>query len=555
MTTVMAGAGRRVSSLTHSTLARACVFIKDTRAGATAIAAAAVTVMTVGATALITDHLWLVDQRDVLKSAADAATLAATLDVDHQLESNPLINDADLEAALLPVAERYVLINLAHLSSERFKEAKNTLEITLDLNRAQRTVSVTAKADLGGTLFSRSLPLLGNYKGAEATVVRAGVESETTPVEVVLAIDISTSMRKDLDGGGFNPAPGNSRMDIVKRAAKRLVDILEPDARNRVAVGIVPWSTNVRLDAATATRWAREGWARYPKRRTYPIPWHCARCTVAPVVDDLPGAPPGAWQGCFDGHRLAGKRGRGRARLPKLTADALFVSPDVRNPFAQSYFHPLPERMYRCRDTSEVPEIGYSSYICYEDHLHRAQNLCSTANPALLALNTERAAIDRAIDALAPAGSYTYSGLGVVWAQRMLDPAWKEVWGGRIHPADPATSAHTKLRKAIVLLTDGQDDDYCGRGIVDCSGSKSLITIPRADACALAKAQGTEIFVVAAMPPTGVSETLGDRLRACSSEAENPDGEYVFLNNESHQAIDSAFAAIANQLRVLRKIY
>ena len=71
-------------------------FLHETRAGATAIAAVAVTVMTVGASALIIDHVWLVDQRDVLKSAADAAAVAATLEMERELDRNPEISDGEL---------------------------------------------------------------------------------------------------------------------------------------------------------------------------------------------------------------------------------------------------------------------------------------------------------------------------------------------------------------------------------------------------------------------------------------------------------------------------
>ena len=56
-------------------------FLRDTRAGATAIAAAAVTVMSVGGAALIGDHAWLIDQRDVPKTATDAATVATTIEM------------------------------------------------------------------------------------------------------------------------------------------------------------------------------------------------------------------------------------------------------------------------------------------------------------------------------------------------------------------------------------------------------------------------------------------------------------------------------------------
>ena len=49
-------------------------FVRDTRAGATAISAVAVTVMVVGGAALIADHRWLVDQRDVLNSSSTVST-------------------------------------------------------------------------------------------------------------------------------------------------------------------------------------------------------------------------------------------------------------------------------------------------------------------------------------------------------------------------------------------------------------------------------------------------------------------------------------------------
>ena len=85
-------------------------FFRETRAGATAITAAAVTVMSLFGTALIVDHVWLVDQRDMLKSAADAAAVAATL----KLQELPgSMSDEDVRAELQAVAERYIRFNLA----------------------------------------------------------------------------------------------------------------------------------------------------------------------------------------------------------------------------------------------------------------------------------------------------------------------------------------------------------------------------------------------------------------------------------------------------------
>ncbi|MYF30518.1 MAG: hypothetical protein F4169_17050, partial [Gammaproteobacteria bacterium] len=532
----------------HSAIARRVrAFVEDTRAGATAIASAALTVMTVGAAALITDHVWLVDQRDVLKTAAEAASIAATLDIDRQLAKSPRISDADLQAALEPVARRFVLANLAHLAPERFKRAKKSLEVELDLDRAQRTVGVTARADLGGTLFSRNLPMLGSYKGPEKVAAHAGVESESTPVEVVLAVDISNSMSRNLAGKSGSAGDTRSRMAIVKRAATNLVAILDPNGYNRVAVGIVPWHRYVRVDPA---RWSREGWAAYPARRTYPEPYECSGdgCAVTALVQRLPASPPEAWRGCLDGHRIYA----GTSEVPEATADGLFDPPSA-GAFAQSYFPPEKGRSHQCLAAAELPAGATNE--CYETKpASWAQSNCFARQPALFALSTERAAIERAVDALAPQGFATFSTLGVLWAQRMLEPAWKGVWGaGGIHPADAATPEHASLRKAIVLLTDGEDN-YCHPKPA-CEGSP--LAVSRTEACAAAKAQGTEVFVVAAMAPTRVTQALGQGLRACSSESDRdyPRGTrragatYVFLNNATPEALEAAFTDIANQLR------
>ena len=252
-------------------------FLREVGGGATAIVAASVTVMTVGGAALISDHLWLIDQRDVLDTAAAAASVAATLEIDRQLTADPDIGDADLRTALEAVAKRYVVLNLAHLPPDRLKNAKDTLGISLTVDRPERTVGVEAAADLGGTLFSGRMPLLGDYKGPEKTYASAKVDSDSRPTEVILAIDVSGSMHSRLDGtpkkSRIDGTSKKSRMEIVKEAATQLVDILEPDEKKRLAIGVVPWHHHVRLDDATARRWSSKGWARYPTRRRYEVPY------------------------------------------------------------------------------------------------------------------------------------------------------------------------------------------------------------------------------------------------------------------------------------------
>ena len=122
-------------------------FLRDARAAATALAAAAVTVMTMGGAALVSDHAWLVDQRDALKSATDAATVAATEEMTERVNRNPDIDDASLEAAVASVAKRNILLNLGYLPTERFLKVGDPLDVQIaKIDRSLNTVSTRTGA-------------------------------------------------------------------------------------------------------------------------------------------------------------------------------------------------------------------------------------------------------------------------------------------------------------------------------------------------------------------------------------------------------------------------
>ncbi len=530
-------------------------FLRDARAGATGIAAAAVTVMAVGSAALIGDHAWLVDQRSMLKTAIDAAAVAATLEMTRRLTEQPDVSDDDLEAELKRIATRYIELNLEHLPEDRLAQARETLVVMVTPYRDRRTVDVSAEADLGGTLFSRHLPLLGSYTGPAATRADARAESVPNPVEVVLAIDISESMKNDLNGSPRRPDV-DSRMDIVKRAAAELVDILDPVEDNRVAIGLVPWHQVVRLGADARGRWTANGWARYPQSRHYGVPYFCngGNCPLPEGVDhDVAPDPPEDWAGCLDEHRLTGVRSH--ASLPAFVD---FGDLPGESAFAQAFFPTRYGAAYQCL---EAPLPGdYQYQICYDTPDKSMSQFapsavqwgCGHEVPSILPLTSDRAKLDDAIGGLEAVGAWTYSALGVVWGQRLLAHPWKSVWGDDVHPVDPGTETNEGTRKAIVLLTDGEDT-YCGFGNTSCADSS--LGVGRTEACTEAKAAGSEIYVITAMPPRRVSDDLAATLRACSSEADDPDGSYVFLNNSTPERLEAAFADIANQLLVVRRVY
>ena len=536
-------------------------FLRDAGGGATAIVAGAVAVVAVGTSALIVDHNWLVDQRDVLQKASDAAAVAATM----ELKRLPTqTTDEVVQETLQRVADTYVALNLAYLPEQRLTRAKATLTVEVAPNRAASTVDVAASADLGGTLFTRHLPLAGSYTGPEKMVVAAKVESLTVPIEVVLAIDVSVSMDRTLRGyesywdPDKYPTLAKSRMQIVKDAASELVAILDPKADNLVAIGVVPWQINVRLSGTARQEWGTDGWAEYPKSRHYDANYSCwvangGTCTPTSSDDTLPADPGETWQGCLDEHRVDVQD---HADLP---ADADLLNLPSNTPFAQAIFSSLEGVGYDCLASPLPSDLNYQS--CYgeeEDGLvgsvydeMAAQRWCADM-ASMLPLTSNHEQIDAAIAALEPVGDRTHSALGVLWGQRLLMHTWNDVWGGTVHPVDPTTGVNEGTRKAIVLLTDGEDNP-CGTNDPFCTTNDA--GLDRSTACDAAKAEGTEIFVVAAMHPDDVSGDLADSLRACSSEADNPNGTYVFLNNADAESLETAFADIAEQLRVYRRLY
>ena len=225
-------------------------FLRDSRAGATTIAAVAITVMAVMGASLITDHLWFVGKRDLLKAASDAATVATTL----RLRSMPLsTDDATVETTLQEIADRYVWFNLKSNLNDAELEADDVVT-TLDINRTMGLVNVRVDAPIGKSLLSRIV----GYAGPGQIRVASGADAGTGPVWAVLALDTSRSMNTTLDGR-VPVDPDDQRMEIVRAAAKDFVEqVLSEDAADAdtpsptVSIGVVPWSVSAKLWCSSA---------------------------------------------------------------------------------------------------------------------------------------------------------------------------------------------------------------------------------------------------------------------------------------------------------------
>ena len=537
-------------------------FARSQRGAASLVATLAVSVIAFFGLALIGDHVVLLDQRDALKRAVDSAGAAATA----ELRRHASKTDAEIETMAGEVARRYILLNLSYLSAAHRERVAASLDVVARYDASTRTMRLDVRADLGGLFFT---PLMPYLSGVDPNVL-AGVtfssaaELMVKPLEVVLAFDVSLSMLGVLAGGSTLPV-ADRRIEIVRRSAARLVALLKDSDPPKVAVGLVPWSDHVRLSPAARTFWAHpsQGWARYPASRRYAAAYQCrppASC-VAPSREQTIASVAPLWDGCLDEDRvpLAGTQA-----VPGDPSGSGFHDVPGAVPFAQRIYPAMYGHAYDCESggTPWTPPADFYLQHCWAGaggvgrlDAGSAQPHCA-ASQVLLPLTVDRVAIDSAIAALAPAafGPKTWSAIGVAWAHRMLRPAWRDVWGAPVHPVDPAVPEDRDVRKVIVLLTDGEDTYCSAYSRVDpaCAFSDNAYSV--LDACRIARDDGVEIFVVAAMAPALVSSSRADVLRACSSAADDPDGEYVFLDNSDPVALERAFENIAEQLVQVRRL-
>ena len=546
-------------------------FFRETRAGATAFVAAAVTMMTLGGAALIVDHVWLVDQRDMLKSASDAGAIAATL----ELQDLPrTMSDENVSKKLQPVAERYVRLNLAqNLAEAPRKKMEETLKVSIDVNRTLGTVGVTSQADLGGTLLSKWFL---SYAGPDDGVrVESGGEGSLGATEVVLLIDTTGSMKLNLRGRQVNEGSPESRMEIVRQAARQLVSVLSEYENRRLALGIVPWTYRVRLDEKTRASWEAKDWATYPKKREYP---HASVRSAGPPGPEayleksqqlprrtrLPSACR-AWTGCLDMRMKDGFRSAPsfslalpskepftmnffteRARSGFGLARELYVSYACQSYGQQGVVRPAVRPVCydidRAPSTAEICESGSS----YDGHAtdtvplrFNPQDDCGGS--PIVPLTSDMDKVRKALDDLETTGSTTYSSVGVAWGLRLLSPAWRGVWGHAEHPLD----SDTDVQKVLVLLTDGEDRYL----------DSDVARQHRETGCQTAKDAGIKVFVIAAMHPNLVRDAFGQALRQCSSASDDPEGKYVFVNNATPEKLKEAFAEVATQLVRLKRTH
>ena len=527
-------------------------FLRDTRAGAVGISAVLVTLMCFTGTAMVSDHAVLVHHRNTLQAATVSASIAAT---QQMAELDRDLTAEETAEALEPLVRRYILANLPEGSREL---AKGTLELAIAADRDAGVVGIDAAADLGGAIVGRYL--WGRL--VERVTAASGAQRVVSPVDLVLAIDVTGSMQGSIYGGTL-VTEEHRRINVVRNAAQVLIGALYDQAGGQagyVSVGLVPFNTTVNIGAT------RQDW-------------------VTDLGQGHKVVPPGfgPWRGCIE-HRAS-----------QGDLDLSLVTPGEA-PFT-SWFSPSTLKFRPAQRRAldrQLPEgegvRGENDWSANSPHEgYRPSPHYACPRDEIVPLTADRRTVEQAIANLGIwGGGGTMTHLGVVWGRRLLASEWRDAWG-----LLPGERDEPGRKRVLVLLTDGMNDahdnprsypgiyhhgmvsqvqytsQYTGFGragsgrirngyrtgtrledVSSQSQEHDVLDAILLESCERAKDDGIIVFTVSAVPHGHAEEDeLRARLVACAT-AEN----YAFVENSEPERMEEAFRQIGRIVAGLRRI-
>lgn len=262
-------------------------------------------------------------------------------------------------------------------------------------------------------------------------------------LELVMALDNTGSMADD------------GKLDALKAAAKDLsTTVLGAAAASgvaqRVYIGLVPFADTVNVGNTAITR----QWLTYPAEQTDFINNLWSGCIVEPRFAEGTDLPAKAWT------PLAGFQPLHLTLDTQVSRRDLGLDHGPVNHF---------ERIAPATKAAPQPRSFDQNGADYDRRVWATRtddtsfDVFSAANPTNCTasrlsyfLNDDPGIINTAIDGMQAHGS-TLIPTGLLWAWRMLDPAWRGTpgWGNPDMPRDPDPKVLTKV---IVLLSDGQND-------------------------------------------------------------------------------------------------
>jgi hypothetical protein len=255
------------------------------------------------------------------------------------------------------------------------------------------------------------------------------------------------------------------------------------------------------------------------------------------------GFAPTVWKGCV---------------MARATpADESDESPALR-PFESFLWPPSIDNVWDPADADSIDEANDSQNAGTGPNLG--------CGPAITSLTNVRQTLLDAIDEMLPwHRGGTTSNLGMVWGWRTLSPAWRGVWGGST-PADmPFPYDEPLMDKAVILLTDGENQFYDWPG--DPNGSNGgprgsdMTAYGREDdfyaafgggnlderlkrMCATMRDEGVAIYTITFQTSSNIKKIYED----CAGEPAN------FFDAPSAADLQAAFEEIGQRLSNVRLV-
>ncbi|MGQ9364992.1 pilus assembly protein TadG-related protein [Azospirillum sp. ST 5-10] len=385
-----------------------------------------------------------------------------------------------------------------------------------------RAITLTASAELD-TLFMRALG-----RTDIGVAARSVIEQARNGMELVLVMDNTGSMySKPSLSGRDDPEFRNTRkIDAMKAGAAELIGQLYGSRTtiDRVWVGLVPFTATVNIGPQ------RTAWLRDYDPQAF-------------------AASPQGWKGCIEERVPRVERGEPPLKAGETGADVTDEPPRSEALKWRPFLFPPTRR------DNEWPPVDESAATNTTGNGGRGPNV--GCPPAITPLTADRTTV---LNGIAAMDSWhrggTQNHVGLVWAWRMLSPAWRGLWGGEMNAEGlPLPYDEKRHEKAVILLTDGQNqfnnDDYTaygkpswGRlGVTTAGAGKTALDERLTRVCTAMKRQRIRIYTITFDVPE--SSGTWQVFRECASTADD------HFDSRDSSSLRAAFRAIADRLRNL----
>lgn len=359
-------------------------------------------------------------------------------------------------------------------------------------------MTVSGKMPLLSTGFNDIAPM--NVHATNSAIRRV-----RNDLELVLALDNTGSMG---DASGSKQVGEKTKLDVLKKSARGMIETVmaaaaaggQTDGVSGAYIGLVPFTDSVNVkDISTAKSWLEQGGGLQN------------RADLRNAIDQV-------WGGCILEPRPPASGWTTQNKLPAAVLSSTagfmpmistysfdytprYVNSDVNNSYRNNYLLSLSlagngieryqflaptgqnvvDRRIRIglsndsRPDDDTPLEWWSSGTTgqrlsqlpksFRVNLAMDSQYCTQSRAMFL--NRNQAALTSSVDDMIAYGG-TSVPTGLLWAWRMLSPAWTGAWDGSELPREGGP----KLRKVIVLLSDGDNQPVVRRGSVAASSKQ-----------------------------------------------------------------------------------